>query len=373
MTRLQYDITREEIGRTKEDKYLLLIIRIMLIAWIAMKIMSWKLWLADRSFPLAPLISFPQPVHLILFSLFFIFSILLFIRPLKPVFIGCLLFAEVISLLGDQLRWHPWEYQFLFIFLAVMLSRGNSRSVINSIIFIFASSYFFSGISKLNSDFLQNIWLQIMLVKILHFPKAVYYNSLVRYAGLLIPLFEISCGVLILLRKHYKVTPWLPIALHILIIAYVSPLLFNYDYIVLPWNVFMLSTVYLLFVRSEIFFSAKDLFSKGNIVIASAWILLPIVGLFGYWPPFFSFKLYTGIPISLVIYVPDKTSVPADVKPYLKNHEKGYEGLHTYFRPFDWCNDEMMVPIPPQMRIYKQLQDSLEERYGAQHFVFHYY
>ena len=338
-----------------------------------MKIMSWKLWITNRSFPQVPLVPLNSSLQLLLFVLFFVFSVLILIKPVNIFFLSSLLTIEIISMLGDQLRWHPWEYQFLFICFAVVLSKKNPQRAINSIIFIFASSYFFSGISKVNSSFLNDIWLRLMVVKALHFPHKVYYNSVIKYAGLAIPLIEIVCGILLLLPKRYKVTAWLPIGVHLFILLYFSPLGLSYDYIVFPWNVAMMIIVYLLFINNKTIFSFQDIFYKRNSIIIYAWILLPIAGIFGYWPPFFSFKLYSGKPLSMIIYILDTTNIPSEIKPYVRYSKKGHQDLHFYFRPFIWCNDELNVPIPPERRIYESLQASFEEKYRTMKFVFVYY
>lgn len=102
----------------------IIVTRIICFFWIIAKIMSWKVWLANRFFPIVPpfnFLFFPAAIHLILFifSVAALFILLLF--PSKRWLQKGIIFIEIFFCLLDQNRWQPWEYQYIFIILAFVL------------------------------------------------------------------------------------------------------------------------------------------------------------------------------------------------------------------------------------------------------------
>src|SRR5205085_2589014 len=101
-------------------------LRVIAICWIATKLLSYKLWLADRLFPTVPvndiLYAVPNSIHLLLFLAMLFLLILLIIFPQKKWISAVLIFVEIISCLMDENRWQPWEYQFSFMLLIFLLS-----------------------------------------------------------------------------------------------------------------------------------------------------------------------------------------------------------------------------------------------------------
>src|SRR4051812_10854003 len=100
------------------------LVRVTSFCWLAAKIISWKLWLGDRLFPLIPpikvLSAIPSNVQLCLFVVSLISLVILFIRPAtRPVLI-LLLLVELLSCLADQNRWQPWEYQYIYLVVLVI-------------------------------------------------------------------------------------------------------------------------------------------------------------------------------------------------------------------------------------------------------------
>ena len=101
-----------------------LLLKITCIAWLIAKLYSYKAWITDRNFPIIPTFDFfvvPSEIHTLLFvlSLICIFSLLLF--PNKKTLILTLIFVEIFSCLLDQMRWQPWEYQYLITLILFVL------------------------------------------------------------------------------------------------------------------------------------------------------------------------------------------------------------------------------------------------------------
>ena len=64
--------------------------------------------------------------------------------------------------LMDQTRWQPWVFQYSFLLAAVALYSGNSadvggeRRTLNIARLVVASTYIFSGLQKINLNFMEN-------------------------------------------------------------------------------------------------------------------------------------------------------------------------------------------------------------------------
>ncbi len=343
-----------------------------MITWAIMKIISYKLWLPNHTFPSIPFLSLPSFVQIALQASFFVITFLLLIKPLNRWLLLCLLLTETLSMLGDQLRWQPWVYQFLFILFSVFINHKKPKFAINNIILILASTYFFSGLQKINSGFLQNVWLRLVLVRFLHLPSTVYSSRILRYAGLIVPLIETATGILLLLPKQHKFYALLPMGIHLFVLVFLSPLGIHFNAVVIPWNVAMAAFIWILFLQNHSVFLFSLLLRGSNIVVGFAWMLLPIAGMLGYWDRYFSSSVYSGNSPYLLIYIADTASVPPELRTYLSYSKKGFQGLHTYINVNSWSLSELQVPVPPERRIHATIEQEFEKKYGVVKPVFYY-
>ena len=105
----------------KNNSKELLLIKLTALFWIFAKILSCKLWLTDRLFPIIPPFDFspnlPNEVHFVIFlvSIFGLVSLVIFTTKKEIVLL--VLITELASCLLDQMRWQPWEYQYILLFL----------------------------------------------------------------------------------------------------------------------------------------------------------------------------------------------------------------------------------------------------------------
>ena len=325
--------------------------------------MSWRLWLPYRVFPQVPVIALGSSLQIALFVLFFVIAVALLFKPLNSFLLLGFMITEIITLLGDEMRWMPWAYQFLFILLAILINKKNPRFAINSIILILSSSYLFSGLQKINGNFLYYIWQRLIMIRFFRLPPAVYRNRTMYWAGLSIPLFEIASAILILLPKQRKIFALFPIFIHVFIILFLSPIGIDYNYSVVPWNVAMAIFIYILFVKAPVVFSFSETFYKGNVAITLIWTVLPFAGLFGYWDKFLSSGVYSGNVPYMIIYLPDTSVIPSELKPYVAHSKYGYHGLHQFINLHEWGMKELQVAIPPEPRIYKEVGQLFKEKY----------
>src|SRR6266404_7860670 len=99
--------------------------RLLCFFWLIAKAISCKVWLADRLFPIVPPFKFlfvPSFVHLVLLIFSLSALLVLFIFPSKRFLQISVLIIEVLACLLDQNRWQPWEYQYIFIIIALVIN-----------------------------------------------------------------------------------------------------------------------------------------------------------------------------------------------------------------------------------------------------------
>jgi hypothetical protein len=123
---MQFDFTK---NNSKE----ILLIKTTALFWIIAKIMSWKLWISDRLFPIIPPFNcspnLPNEIHfvLLLTSIIGLVSIVIF-TPKKEIVLFVLI-TELASCYLDQMRWQPWEYQYLLLFSFHFFYKKKHQSI----------------------------------------------------------------------------------------------------------------------------------------------------------------------------------------------------------------------------------------------------
>ena len=137
---------------------------VLCLALAAGMLSTLKLWVSARSFPLVPVTDalppIPYPFDYAIFAA--LLALLVPIagaqRPRK--YIVCFLALAALLCLGDQLRWRPWFYQYLFMLAALAFYPWGrhiperEQAVLNVFRLIVASVYFYSGLQKVQAGFL---------------------------------------------------------------------------------------------------------------------------------------------------------------------------------------------------------------------------
>jgi hypothetical protein len=343
------------------------IIRITAFFWLVAKIISYKVWLADRVFPLAPVsgLHVPAGIHAALFILSLIGLALLLVWPHKKSLLISLIVIEILSCTLDQNRWQPWEYQYiltLFVFL-IQKNKEHAKAVF---IFILASTYIYSGIAKINPVFLQSIWQNMILLRQFHLPLAVIQQPLVYHAGYLLGLSEILLGIGLLMRSIRKIAAWLIIIMHLILLAAFGPWGLNYDHIIWPWNLAMIGYC-IVFIRSDRFiFSYASLtagWGKAVIILVG---VLPILGLFGKWDYFLSASFFSSRPPDMYLCVAGDSTINPFQK-YCRTNTRICDASACAVNVRSWAFDELMVPAYPQQRIYQDIKDEIGRKYPDLH------
>src|SRR5882672_5137364 len=174
-------------------------------------VLSWRLWISSRLFPLVPVVAklpaVPFPLDYIWFGLLFgLLAAICFRAQPRKLVIAFLGLAGLLSVF-DQMRWQPWFYQYLFMLAALGFyawkkpETKKSRATLNLCALIIVSIYFWSGVQKLNAGFINEVWPGMAEPLLRFLPGGL--KSLPRSTALIIPLLEI-CVALGLLTRRFR-------------------------------------------------------------------------------------------------------------------------------------------------------------------------
>lgn len=335
--------------------------------WMVMKLISLRLWLGDRNYPLVPLVDMPSWLHILLLSLFFVSALYILIKPGNKYAMMFLVVTEMITLAGDQNRLQPWHYQFIFMFIAILLNQGSRQKAVQGIVLITISIYFFSGLQKLNPHFIQTIWSVHILQTFFDLPGYVAHNPLVAGAGYLVPVMEIAGGLGLLFSKTMKAAAYLLISMHLFILLFLGPFGLNFNIVVWPWNLLMILLLYALFINNRLLLKPLVFRSAANYVITFFWVLMPVVGLFGYWDKFLSSGMYSGREKIMQFYFEDADRIPPELRKYAVYNK---EDASARIALVTWCVQELNVAPVLEPRVLNSIVMQLNERHPSRDTIF---
>ncbi len=352
-------ITPTPRGMLHPEKRLKQVMRLLFLGWITAKSMSLGLWLKDRALPTAPvtaLTDWPAPVHFILLAVSMTLLLLLIVFPSRKPLIAALLGAELIACLADQMRWQPWEYQYLFTLLIFLLHRGDARRTLAAIALIMACTYLYSGLGKLNEGYLVLIWDRLFLQHVFKLNLALRQNWWVFHGGYVTAAIEILLAAGLFFPRTRKLAAWGTIAMHLLILYALGPLGTDYNRVVWPWNVLMIILLILLFIRPRETVMTKPLAIQGwNRLVILFWMCLPALNYFGWWDNYLSCRLYSGHLPHMAFCLKNPEQQP-ELMPFLSAAD-GYKvcsgDAMVNFQ--NWSMKELGVPPYPELRVYKQV------------------
>ena len=305
-------------------------------------------------FPLLPVIDLPFIPDLLysytVYFLLFMLSATIFFP--RKILMWISLILIILLVVGDQMRWQPWVYIYsLFLFLfAINIKFSLRLFYFKAILF---TIYFWSGFHKLNFHFIDYIFLPFMKdVFLLHLPNY-------KIIGFGIPLIEIFAAMGLLFKKTQKISFLLLTTMHLVILLWVSPWGGNSNNVIIPWNLAMIGLIYFCFYsdfkkeRPEL---KKKYSHKIHSSILIIFFLLPSLWFIEKWPYYFSFHMYSGRGKTMsVIYEQPIIELPENF--YLETKNLPSFEKHKIVNLNRWSYQELNVPIPPSLSIFKQLKN----------------
>jgi hypothetical protein len=343
-----------------EEKRLAFIRKIVLFFLLIGIFLSFKLWTSDRIFPLLPVFD-KIPLLIYPFDYLFIFSLILLLcinlfywKNRINLFVIAILSVFFIQ---DQNRWQPWAYIY-FMFLILFSFSGKSENKQRNLLFYFRiiiiGIYLWSGIHKLNSNFIDETF-EMILTRFLSLQEEQLINSL-KPLGYCIPLVEIAISIFLFLSKLRDIGVYLAIISHIFILLYLSPLGVNDNFVVYPWNIAMITIVFFAFYRTtdklEILRNKPDL---RTVLILFLIYIFPGLNFFNLWDNYLSFSLYSNKTDNYYIIIEETQLDKIDKR------------MVPYFLPIEglkggkiidigkWSAKELNVPFYPEKRTFKKV------------------
>jgi hypothetical protein len=198
-------------------------------------LLSPKLWLSTRYFPLNPVTAklpeIPAPLDYLLYVLLLLLLILVAALERRAVYLALFLALALLLGLLDQSRWQPWFYQYVFILAALCLyylgspEQDRRKVMLNSCRLIVAAMFFWSGVQKLNFIFVNRIF-PLLIGPYLNFLFGSF-SLLPHFLIIVVPLLEIFIAVGLLTRKFRDVAVVAAVIMHVFILMLLVPVRLN--------------------------------------------------------------------------------------------------------------------------------------------------
>jgi hypothetical protein len=247
---------------------------------------------------------------------------------------------------------------------------NEKKLVISSVTFVLASTYFYSGLNKLNQGFLQSVWSNLILHQFFHLNALVRRQEWLFYCGYLLGLTELALGAGLLFKKTRKASAILLAVMHLVILAIWGPFGLRGFQILWFWNLSMIALLYLVFILAQPDgLPALAHKSRGRLTIL-LWGILPALSSQGLWPKSLSSNMFSGNAPWMVICVQNlgpheqlkRFSNLSDPSCICKGALK--IDLQT------WVVRETRVSVNPEKKLLLQMQQRLLKQYPDCRFTF---
>jgi uncharacterized membrane protein YphA (DoxX/SURF4 family) len=354
---------------------------VVVLGLAAGMLLSPKLWLSTRSYPLTPvwdgLKPPPSPLDVQWFAALLILLALALVlrRPRVPILLAV---GLVLALcLWDQSRFQPWVYQYLFMLAALGLYPWNARgaargdparaaadAALDACRLVIVFTYFWSGLQKFNHTFFAEIapWLLDPIAADL---PAALRPRVLSTGPWLMPFAEVAVALGLLFRRSRPAAAAGAVVMHLMILWSIGPFGRDWNTVVWPWNLAMIALVLLLFVRAprgpgprRTFWPRRGAPPAGATTIIG-WVVLlmlgvmPLASFAGWWDPYLSACLYSGNTPQGDIVV--ASSAYDRLPPALRSRcDPAGDGWYVV-SVFNWSVKELNVPSYPAARVFRRV------------------
>ena len=340
---------------------------VICIGFIASVLLSLKLWVNTRFYPHTPILEiippFPYPFDwIILIGILCLLVATIFV-PKPKFYIWATVFLTIILVIYDQSRLQPWVYQYVWMLVTLALfswkfeDSDGRKATLNACRFIIATIYFWSGIQKLNPEFINSVfpWMVGPIVQL--FPDTT--QSTFYAFGMFVPFIEIGIGIG-LLTRFKNIGIGFAFAMCIFVLWTLGPFGHNWNSVVWPWNITLLALVCILFIKTDIPPIYKILNIKKYVfhrVVLVVFGFLPMLYFFNVWDSYLSWSLYSGTTNQSTLYISDsvKERLPKDMQQFVQTDTESKSSISI----LDWSFTELNVPPYPETRIFKNIAQNV--------------
>jgi uncharacterized membrane protein YphA (DoxX/SURF4 family) len=345
---------------------------VVVVAFCIGLLMSFRAWIGPRSFPAVPVFGglpvLDEWVARGLFAALFVLAaaILVTFDPRK--FIAAFLLIMLVFCALDQTRWQPWVFQYIVLLATLGLLSWSSQDIVgqnrtlNIARLVIAGTYVFSGLQKLNWNFIESDFPLIVRPITDVLPSVA---RLLRPLGMVAPFVQILFGVGLLTRRFRRVALVFAVAMHLFILAMFGPFGLDWNPIVWPWTATMAGLDILLFAGNAQFSLREAIWPRArwdHAAVFALLVLLPILSFFNLWDSYLSAAIYSGNLTEAIVYASDAgaSELPASVKPYLVHTSPNTNVLNIQY----WAVQDIDIVPYPETRVFKAIAASLCRQLG---------
>lgn len=318
-------------------------------------LLSPKLWLAERDYPLCPIAELlpnvPPPLDRVWFGGLLVLLVGIAVTPRSRWLIVSFVGLAGLFSLWDQSRWQPWFYQYLFMLAAFAFKSDEQPLAVAR--FIMAATYVWSGAQKYNVSFLTGVY--PWLIKPFVGEPAPEFMLLM---GAMIPFMEAGFGIGLLVPRIRDIAVILVLGMHASLLVCLGPLGHDWNSVVWPWNLAMMAMAGILFWRTpDVAFLSIVRPSTGfGWLVAILFGVMPFFNFLGLWDSYLSAALYSGnlIEADIIISPQVYDRSTRAIQGYCEARDGDYlVDLET------WSMKELNVPPYPARRVYRRVARSI--------------
>jgi len=346
------------LSKEEEDK-LRIVFRFILVIIVATLLLSNKVWITERNFPMIPMFSFipeiPSPIDYIIYSLLVVLCLIQIIYVDNKRNLQVLVGLFAILFIGDQMRWQPFNVIYFFTLAGMLLKFSKPQWILPALRLLVVFSFLWTGIQQLNPIFHKYIfpWMSEPVVSI--FPSSV--EPFLYKMGYVFSVVYILVAIGLLIERFRTIAVYFGIGIHVFLFINYGPLGHDYNRVSLTYNVAMAVLTYLLFYK-ELFHFRDIIKVKSNpyAILAIVWFgVFPGLNYVGLFDTMQSFGSNSGKATYAKIYVSE--TVIEKLPPGMRKSIYRPPGERPYIETTYWAMDALKVTPYCEARVFEQMRD----------------
>jgi hypothetical protein len=338
---------------------------------LVMVVLSWPLWIDLADFPAVPFVrwfpEYPREWSWLGLGMIVAGLGLGMSDRFGRIGLGVTVITMTWLILGDQLRLQPWVYQFLV--MGTLLAVLPSRSALVFCRAYLVSVYIYSGLSKLDQSFVDELGPLFLrtFARLVPIDASGLFKPGREATVLVMPLAEIVVAALLVPRRTRAIGYLGALIVHLSLLLVLGPWGLGHSTIVLAWNVALGVEEFFVFWpggpgrRESLGWSFREKIVALPFAMVMVMSLTERLGLFDSWP---SHALYASHC--------ERSSITMDAF-------GNFDSLPTALRvastvsipqggwvlnPTDWTRSVRGVPVCPQNRYANGLAEWIAARKG---------
>jgi predicted DCC family thiol-disulfide oxidoreductase YuxK len=341
-------------------------LKIAIVAALTIQLaMTAALWTGAHSYPPVPIWSglppLPVAVGTAMYIAAFALCPLIAVSARPQRYIAGLLALLAVYCAFDQLHLQPWIFMYVFLLgaLAVFSWRPDDiagRDVaINTARLIVAATYVYSGLQKMNFNFVsyEFPWIVQPITTLL--PGTA---DALHAFGAFAPLLQVSFGLGLIFRRTRTVSLVLAVLMHLFILAMLGPFGWNWNAVVWPWTAAMAAFDIVLFARADttardILWPPSETAWRYRVIVLVLFAILPAASFLNAWDSELSSALYSGNLTEGILYVNDRgaAALPLVIARYATRTSANTHVINLQ----RWAISELGVIPYAEMRTFRAL------------------